>query len=167
MFIFDTNTFITASRQFYGFDIAPGFWDWIRDPALLDAASSAHVKAEIDAGRYPLEEDLLKQWAAEVHANFWLDDTPAVVDAMKELTEWVEAPERIYTQPAREDFLRSVDYRLIAQAKVSGAVLVTHEISDPNCKRKVKIPDACRAVGAASTDPFSAYRALGLRLVAA
>lgn len=167
MFIFDTNVFITASRTFYGFDIAPGFWEWIKGSGLTDVASSVHTKSEINAGKYPAEEDPLKAWAAGVRSDFWITDTDATVAAMMELQEWAEAPERTYLESAVADFLDSVDFRIIAQAKAQGAILVTHERSEPQRKNKVKIPDACAGVGVVSLDPISAYRSLGLRLNAA
>ena len=56
--------------------------------------------------------------------------------------------------------------RLIAQAMAIGATVVSREQPAPDSKKKIKIPDACNAFGAAWTDPFSLYRALGMRLVA-
>ncbi len=167
MYIFDTNVFITASRTFYGFDIAPGFWEWIKDAGLTNAASSVHTKSEINAGKYSMEEDPLKAWAAGVRSDFWVDDTVETVAAMVELREWAEAPQRPYLESAVADFLDSVDFRIIAQAKAQGAILVTHELSEPQRRNRVKIPDACTGVGVVSLDPIAAYRSLGLRLNAA
>lgn len=168
MYIFDSNAFILASRQHYGFDIAPGFWAWVRDEKLTGvAASSRWVKGEIDAGNRPPDEDLLKQWASIVRPDFWVDDSPAAASAMGELTAWVHHPARIYSPQAKADFLDSVDYRIIAQAKAESATLVTSEVSEPNSKKRVKIPDAAMAIGVSCMDPFSAYRALGMKLLAA
>ncbi|RJU00835.1 DUF4411 family protein [Arthrobacter frigidicola] len=168
MYIFDSNAFIAASRQHYGFDIAPGFWSWVCDGKLSGAASSSKwVKGEIDAGNRPLDEDLLKQWASVVRPDFWLDDSVGVASAMGELTAWVTDPSRIYSQQAQSDFLESVDYRIIAQAKAESAILVTSEVSAKDSVRRVKIPDAAEAIGVSCIDPFSAYRALGLKLLAA
>lgn len=33
MYLLDANVFIEAKNRYYGFDLAPGFWDW------LDAAA--------------------------------------------------------------------------------------------------------------------------------
>ena len=167
MYLFDSNAFIAASRQHYGFDIAPGFWEWVQDDSLRGiAASSKYVKGEIDAGNRPIDEDLLKGWAANVRPDFWVEDTPATLHALAELTQWAEHPDRIYTPQARAYFLDSIDYRIIAQAKAERAVLVTGEVSEPNSRRTVKIPDAAHAIGVKCVDPFSAYRALGMKLTA-
>lgn len=168
MYIFDSNAFILASRQHYGFDIAPGFWSWVKDVKLTGAAASSKwVKGEIDAGSRPIEEDPLKAWAGKVRSDFWVDDSVAAVQAMAELTAWAQHPERIYTPQAVAAFLGSVDYRIIAQAKAEQAILVTSEVSEPRAKRAVKIPDAAQAIGVVCIDPFSAYRALGMKLTAA
>jgi hypothetical protein len=168
MYIFDSNAFIAASRQHYGFDIAPGFWTWVCDTKLSGVASSSKwVKGEIDAGNRPLNEDLLKQWAVMVRSDFWLDDSDGVGLALGELTTWVTDSARLYSPQAVATFLDSVDYRIIAQAKAESAVLVTSEVSAKDSVRIVKIPDAAEAIGVACVDPFTAYRALGLKLMAA
>jgi hypothetical protein len=28
-YLLDTNTLIQAKNEYYGFDVCPGFWDWI------------------------------------------------------------------------------------------------------------------------------------------
>lgn len=48
----------------------------------------------------------------------------------------------------------------------AGSTLVTREQPAPESKTKIKIPDVCTAFGVVWTDPFSLYRALGMRLVA-
>lgn len=35
MHLIDANAFMEASRLYYGFDIAPGFWPWLGDPSLV------------------------------------------------------------------------------------------------------------------------------------
>lgn len=168
MYIFDSNAFIAASRQHYGFDIAPGFWTWVCHENLAGAAASSKwVKGEIDAGNRPVGEDQLKQWASVVRRDFWIDDSPEAAIAMRDLATWVNSPDRVYSPQAKADFLGSVDYRIIAQAKAESAVLVTSEVSAPESVRRVKIPDAAHAIGVTCTDPFSAYRALGMKLLAA
>ena len=46
-----------------------------------------------------------------------------------------------------------------------GATLVTNERPEPESRKKIKIPDVCDAFGVAWANPFSTYRALGMRLV--
>ena len=51
-----------------------------------------------------------------------------------------------FTPRAKEVFLASVDYKLIAYAKAFGDTVITFEASEPDRKNKVKIPDACKAL---------------------
>lgn len=162
MYLLDSNAFMEANRLYYGFDIAPGFWTWLASPGLADQLGSIEVvKDEITAGT----GDLVK-WARARSASFWLPDTVEVVAAMAEIAAWVTDPTRQYRQEAVDEFLDSADYRLIAHARATGSTVVTREQPAPDSKKKVKIPDVCNAFGVAWTDPFSAYRALGMRLVA-
>jgi hypothetical protein len=161
MYLMDSNAFMEASRTYYGFDIAPGFWSWLADPALAGQVGSIEaVKDEITAGTGDLVD-----WARARPASFWQPDTDETLAAMRELAAWVTAPARQYRQDAVDEFLDSADFKLIAHAMATKATLVTREQPAPDSKKKVKIPDACSAVGVAWTDPFSLYRALGMRLV--
>lgn len=85
---------------------------------------------------------------------------------MTELAAWSTDPSRSFRQAAVDEFLGSADLKLIAHAMASGATVVTRERSEPESKKKIKIPDVCIAFGVNWTDPFSAYRSLGMRLVA-
>ena len=162
MYLLDSNAFMEANRLYYGFDIAPGFWTWLASPTLADQVGSIDlVKGEITAGT----GDLVA-WARNQPDTFWLADTAEVVAAMAEIAAWVTDPDRQYRQEAIDEFLDSADYRLIAQARATGSTVVTRERPAPDSQKKVKIPDVCNAFDVAWTDPFSAYRALGLRLVA-
>jgi hypothetical protein len=49
--LLDANAFMEASRLYYNFDIAPGFWDWLEGPSLTaQVASVQAIKDEITAG---------------------------------------------------------------------------------------------------------------------
>jgi predicted nucleic acid-binding protein len=162
MYLLDANVFMEANRLYYGFDIAPGFWAWLGDERLAGRVGSIDaVKDEITAGTGDLVD-----WANALPAAFWLTDTEDVLARMAKLAAWAAHPARHYRQSALDEFLRSADLKLVAHAITSGSTLVTRERSAPESRTKVKIPDACSAVGVACVDPFSAYRALGLRLVA-
>lgn len=162
MYLMDSNAFMEANRLYYAFDIAPGFWEWLGDPSLVGQVGSIDaVKDEITAGHGDLVD-----WARARPSTFWLADTDAVVTAMAKLSAWATDPSRQYRQEAVDEFLDSADYKLIAHAMADGATVVTREQPAPESKKKIKIPDVCHAFGVAWTDPFSLYRALGMRLVA-
>lgn len=161
MYLLDANAFMEAYRLYYAFDIAPGFWKWLGDSSLARQVGSIDaVKEEITAGT----GDLVT-WAASLPPEFWVADTDDVVAAMAELAAWANEPARQYRQEAVDEFMASADLKLIAHAMVSGATVVTREQPAPDSKKKIKIPDACNEFRVSWTDPFGAYRALGLRLI--
>lgn len=161
MFLLDANAFIEANRLYYGFDIAPGFWEWLERPSVAaQVASVPAVKDEITAGTGPLVT-----WAKGLPPAFWLAETAGTVAAMTHLSGWASDPARPYGSAAVNEFLGSADLRLVAHASVIGATVVTREKPAPESKTSVKIPEACDAAGVLWTDPFAAYRSLGLRLI--
>ena len=160
MFLLDANAFMEASRLYYAFDLAPGFWGWLAGGDLAgNVASIEAVKDEITAGTGELVG-----WAESLPETFWLPDTADSVAAMAEIATWAADAARQYRQEAVDEFLDSADLKLVAHGLVSGATVVTREQPAPESTKKVKIPDACNAFGVSWQDPFSAYRSLGLRL---
>lgn len=159
-YLFDSNTFMEAARLYYGFDLAPGFWEWlISDPMREHIASVESVRDEIAKGTGDLVE-----WANDAPADFWRPITAATLDAAIELSEWATDPARKFKQSAVDEFLASCDYWLIAEAMTSGFTVVTREVSAPDSQKRVKIPDACKAFGVKCEQPFPVYGKLGLKL---
>lgn len=71
-----------------------------------------------------------------------------------------------FTQAALAQFTgNNADYLLVAFARAYGCTVVTQEVSAPMGRRRVKIPDACKAMGAAVTTTFEMMRRCGARLV--
>ena len=160
MHLFDSNTFMEASRLYYGFDLAPGFWEWLVSENMRDQIASIEaVKDEITAGTGELV-----MWAESVPADFWRPITEATLQSAGELSEWAADPGRNYTQAAVDDFLSKADYWLVADAMATGTTVVTREVSSPDSKKRILIPDACAAFGVRCAQPFPVYAMLGLRL---
>ena len=159
-YLFDANTFIEAARLYYRFDVAPGYWDWlVSEPMRNLIGSVQHIKEEIGKGT----GDLVT-WADSAPEGFWIPVTAATLDEGIELAGWAADPARQYTQAAVDEFLAGADFWLIAEAMASGATVVTREVSAPESKKSIKIPDACKAFGVACAQPFPVYATLGLRL---
>lgn len=158
MYLLDANAFMEANRHYYAFDIAPGFWAWLADPpARLVPSTPSRTKS-------PLAQATWSRGHERFPRHSGVADSDDVVAAMARLAVWANAPERQYRQEAVDEFMASADLKLIAHAIVSGATVVTREQPAPDAKKRIKIPDACNAFTVSWTDPFSAYRALGLKL---
>jgi len=161
MHLLDANAFMEASRLYYSFQIAPGYWGWLVERGeARQVASVEAVYDEIVAGR----GDLVAWAKAPVLDGFWLPDTAESLAIAADVAAWANHADRPFTQAAIEEFMQSADLRLIAQASALGATVVTRETPDPNCKKRVKIPDAARAIGVRCVQPFVAYASLGLTL---
>jgi hypothetical protein len=152
MFLIDANALIEAKNRYYAFDIAPGFWDW------LDAAHSSGTACSIDAVRSELLEgaDELAEWA-RARKDFFRPIDEATIRQFGPLTSWVTT--RNFTAAAQAEFAGDqADYLLIAYGKAHGHTVVTHELSEPLRRNKVKIPDACIGLGVAFATPFDMLR---------
>ncbi len=68
-----------------------------------------------------------------------------------------------FKQTACEDFFRGADSWLIAKALSTNAIVVTHEKLEPNCIRRVPIPNVCKAFGVTYIDILELVRKTGVR----
>lgn len=161
MHLLDANAFMEASRLYYSFRIAPGYWDWLVEQFKVGKIYSVEaVYDEIAVGT----GDLVN-WAKEPALNgFWLPDTAESIAVTRNLATWASHPDRPYKQSGVDEFMASADLRLAAQASALGATVVTRETPDAACKKRVKLPDAAKAVGVECIQPFVAYERLGLTL---
>lgn len=157
MYLLDANVFIDAKNRYYAFDIVPAFWDWLA--AQHQARSVLTVQAvhdEIIGGG-----DDLAAWMRSRPASFRLAPTAADTASLATLSAWAQGQN--YTQAAVSTFLGSADYFLVAQALTSGHTVVTHETAGSGSTKRVKIPDACAAMGVACVNPFQWLRNEGAK----
>lgn len=158
MYLVDANVLIEAKNRYYAFDIAPGFWVWLDRAHEQDAVCSiAEVRDELLAG-----DDDLAQWA-RAHTAFFRDIDQGTQRHFADLTTW--AYSRNFTSAALAEFASdSADYLLIAYAREHQDVVVTHEQSHPDARRRVFIPDACTAMGVSTVGTFQMLRETGAKL---
>jgi hypothetical protein len=159
VFLLDANVFIEAAKRYYAFDLAPAFWEALIVHARSDQIRSIdRVKREIDAG-----DGDLAVWADD---NFydWFESTNQqdIVNAYASVMIWANSQTQ-YLPGALAEFARNPDGWLVAYALAKGYILVTHETFDPSIRKRVKIPNACRAIGVGYMDTFAMLRQLGVR----
>jgi len=165
-YLLDADTLISAHRQYYPFDFCPGFWTWLEQKHSQERVFSVDaVYAELQRG-----DDELSRWAKTMkRRGFFLDaDKVNIAPAFAELTRWVNASD--FTPEAFDKFYQtdgrlSADPVLIAYAKTCDMVVVTNEKSEPEAKKTVKIPDACKATQLQYIDLFALLRKEKIRLV--
>lgn len=152
MYLVDANVLIEAKNRYYAFDIAPGFWAW------LDYAHTQHLACSIEAVRHELMAgaDELSDWAKH-RVDFFQPIDAQTAAQFTDLSAW--ALSRQYQRSALNSFTgNDADYRLIAHARAHGHTVVTHELPQPNSKKRVLIPDACAAMGVEYANTFTMLR---------
>lgn len=159
-FFLDANVFIEAARRYYAFDLAPGFWR-----SLVALASDGRI-ASVDRVRKELEKgkDELATWAKSDFSDAFEPTTDSnVIQEFVRIMRWVQAQDQ-FLDAAKALFAAGADGWLIAHAKVKGGVVVTHEAFSAEVKKKVPIPNVCKAFGVEFIDTFEMLRRLGVKL---
>lgn len=140
-YVLDSNIFIQAHRMHYPFDVVPGFWNKIIH------LSQSGITLSIDKVKIELcdnSNDELSKWCTSNLNPVFFAHTEACLDTYIEITQWANSNHN-YTFGAKEEFLSTdlADPWLIAFAKKYNYTIVTHEVSQPSRKNKIKIPEPC------------------------
>lgn len=158
-YVLDANVFIEASRRYYAFDLAPRFWE-----SLLQHAASGRVRS-IDRVKQELErgKDELAKWIEDNFSDaLGSTDKTNVIQSFSEIMTWVQAQSQ-FSEAAKADFANGADGWLVAYAKAQGGVVVTQEVPALDARRKVPIPNVCRAFNVPFVDTFEMLRRLGVQ----
>ena len=158
MYVLDTNVFIDAANAYYAFDLAPGYWDFLIQ--LFDSHHAVSIKSVYDELGEAGDGDPLKDWARANKQHFVAPDS-RVVACYQRVIAWTK---NNYDSPAVVEFQRVADSWIVAHALAHGWVVVTHEKSAPRAKKRIKIPDACVALGVKCLNPFMMLRDRGMSL---
>lgn len=160
-YLLDANTLIQAKNEYYGFDLCPGFWDWLdQQSAARNVFSVEAVERELERG-----DDQLAQWTKDRHTGFFLPVDQRTSGAMAAVSGWVQASD--FREDAKRSFLGGADPWLIAHASAHGSTVVTHEVHQDGQKNKVKIPTVCKALNVRCIRTFEMLRAERVRFVLA
>lgn len=161
MFVLDTNIFVEAYKRYYSFDIAPAFWRALEQNAESgNLISIDRVYEEINKGQ---DNDQLKIWANNSFKGFFAStDCTDVFTAYAEVINWaVRQPQ--YVDAAKTEFASVADSWLIALAKAYNYIIVTHEEYKPDVKKRILIPNVCRAFNIPYINTFEMLRRLNVR----
>lgn len=163
VYVVDSNFFIQAHRASYPLDVATSFWSKVVQLAEDGKVISIDkVKNEIFKN-----EDELKQWCEINLPDNFFKETSAIIPQYSQVAKWAVSKSGHYLPNALAEFLDAdeADAWLIAYALVdtTGIILVTHELSEPNRKNKVKIPDVCISNGVQFCNTIEMLRQLGER----
>lgn len=161
MYLLDSNIFIQAKNFQYPFDAFPGFWEWLqRDMKAGIVASIKPVYDELTRGN-----DELTDWVAvcEACGCFLSIDDSDTQRRFTEIASWAVNPAQNFNPSAYQEFLQVADSWLVAKAYSTRSTIVTLERFDAQCKRRVLIPNVCRAFGVEYIDTIELIRRIGVR----
>ena len=154
-YLLDANVFIEAKNRYYAFDICPGFWEWMDSvcASATDVGSIRNVRDELIIGN-----DDLAAWAKARQDAAWFlkvddEDTQTLFAAIA-----TDIAGSTYSSPAQNKFLGGAAPWLIAKAKILGATVVTHELPEPQAKKRVPIPNVCEKFGVPFVNTFDTLR---------
>ncbi len=153
-FCLDSNIFIEAKNGAYGFDIVPGFWNWLdyniekgiiyspinvyQELIESDDDLAIWAKDRRDKGLFRLPNDEIQIFFSKV-ADFVVNTYP---------------PE--YADP----FLNGADPWVISYAKINNSKVVTRERFLSGTPKRVKIPNVCEYFHIAYLDTYTLLRTL-------
>jgi hypothetical protein len=144
VYIVDSNFFIQAHRDTYPLDVAVSFWNKVKQLALDGKIISIDkVKAEI----YD-KNDALETWCKNNLPDDFFKDTSEVIDTKyREVIRWAYSKRSHYLEKALNEFLdaEEADAFIVAYAlgDMTNRTIVTQEVSRPEMKSKIKIPEPC------------------------
>jgi len=155
-YLLDTNVFIQASNREYGFDVCPGFWDWLVEKNQSGlVASIKKVAEEIQ------KDEPLVAWLKERGSGFFREED-AMIEKLQVVSRWTISKE--YKNEALQKFFRGADYYLIAYALAHDYIVVTHEVYSRNNK-SIKIPNVCKGLRLRCMNPYKMLRQEKVRLI--
>lgn len=154
IYLVDSNIFIQAKNFYYGFDICPGFWDWLDQAVTVsEVRSISKVYDELAGGGDDLADWIKRR---KLDGRFLGITDSLTQNNFRQVAATVyQGPWR---DPAKADFLAKADPWLVAKAKSIGATVVTHEKADINARRKVPLPNICDTFKVPYMDTFGLLR---------
>lgn len=157
-FLLDTNVFIEAYRRYYSFDIAPSFWELLEKFAESGKIISIdRIGNELKKGN---NDDPLRNWAITNFDQWFMStDDQNVFSAYRIIIEWVQKQVQ-FREYAKAEFASVADSWLIAYALAYNHTIVTHEEYNKDAKKRVLIPNVCKAFNIPYINTFDMLRAL-------
>lgn len=161
IYVVDSNFFIEAHRTTYPLDVAHSFWNKVKQLAEDGKIISIDkVKNEICDNH----EDALKQWCDANLPRDFFKDTTQVMNEYGQVAAWAVSRSGHYLPNALAEFLDAdeADAHVVAFVLADNAnrIVTTQEISEPNRRNKVKIPEACNALGMHYCNTIEMFRQL-------
>lgn len=161
VYVVDSNFFIQAHRSTYPLDVALGFWNKVKSLAIAGTIIS------IDKVRDELydKNDELEAWCKANLPQDFFKDSAMIMPEYARVSSWANSMQLHYLPNAINEFLAAdeADAFLIAYtlADAENRCIVTQEVSSPNRRNKIKIPDCCNSLRVGYMNIIDMFRKLG------
>lgn len=161
VYIVDSNFFIQAHRDTYPLDVAYSFWNKVKELAWKGSIIS------IDKVRDELfdKNDALEEWCKINLPEDYFKDTSEVLTEYQQIVGWATSRSLHYSINALNEFLSAdeADAFLVAYAMndITNRTIVTQEVSRPEQKNKIKIPEPCTFFNVRFIRAIEVFRELG------
>lgn len=159
-YLLDSNFFINAHRFYYPFDVVPSFWARVQDLATRGLIGSIDkVAQEITHGN-----DVLKQWIGTNLPKGFFVDSSVFINEYAQIAQWANSRSNHYNAGALNEFLQAdeADAWLVAGALHHGITVVTNEVSNPEMKVRIAIPEPCNHFGVSFCNTIEMFRRLAV-----
>lgn len=163
-YILDTSCLTQAYRTYYSFDIAPSFWKFLEEQFSNGIiTTNDKVFEEVKKGK-----DALYDWMRNdiVKNNIFDTKTDAgVLGHYAHLMDWSNSQSQ-YKQRAKDQFAlyENADPWVISCALDADLKIVSQEVSAPQSKINIKVPDVCKEFSVIHIDTFAFLAELGFRM---
>lgn len=162
IYVVDSNFFIQAHRATYPLDVAKSFWSKVRELAEAGTIVSIDkVKKELFD-----KNDDLENWCVNNLPTEFFKDSSSALREYGQISAWAISKNDHYLPQAINEFLDAdeADAFLIsyALADIQNRVLVTQEVSRPQQKKKIQIPEPCDVFGVKYMNTIQMFRELGI-----
>ncbi len=159
-YVVDSNFFIQAHRATYPLDVATSFWNKVHELAQSGTIISIDkVKKELFD-----KNDELKDWCINNLPPEFFCDSSTALSEYGQISSWAISKSDHYLPNAINEFLDvdEADAFLVAYAleDFHNRVLVTHEVSDPKRRNKIKMPEPCDHFGVTYMNTIGMFREL-------
>ncbi len=155
-YLFDSDVLMSSDRFYYNQDYCKAFWDWIvigHSRGIFYSLDK--VKSEICKTND--NEDSLLKWASDGSLSKFFLKADESAPKWSSIAAWTQSRTPHYLNAAKMQFLdeKRADAWLVSYAMHAGNFcIVTQEVSEPQSKKIVKIPDAAKAQGITTINIF-------------
>lgn len=155
----DANILISCNRSYYPFDIAPSFWNQLKEKGRNKVVLIDKIRDEIYEN-----EDELSNWleTAEKYFIIRASSDENILSNYTRIINFIQSSEQ-YKASAKAEFASVADSWLCAHALAYGYIIVTQEKYEPNIKKQVKKPNVCEAFNIKYINLLQFMREIGIR----